>query len=381
MLGDPIDDGGIEVDRFEAFATELLGASGAPEDIAARVAESLVLSDLRGHHSHGTRRIPSYVADSLEARDDGYHIDATARPTVESEGPTHALVDGHHGFGQVAGHEAVEVAVEKAEENGVAMVGVRDATHLGRIGEWSERAAERGMLFTAYVYNHGRVAAPPGSAHRRYSTNPISYGIPTFDALDFPVMLDMATTQVANGKTAEFKAKGEPLPESWTITEDGGSVTDAHAFREGAGALLPLGGLVSGYKGFGLAMITELLGGITADAPVHGETETNRGCAGMFVAVDPTLVTTRETIEERVLALRDYIAETEFNDAIPMGPVAYGDEALLPGEPEHLTERAARERGVPLDEADVAALCDLAVEHGLEDAIPSAFEDRATADD
>ena len=381
MLADPDDGGGIDADQLEAFSTRLLQASGAPEDAAALVAESLVLSDLRGHHSHGTRRIPSYVSDSLQAREDGYGIDPTARPTVESEGPTHALVDGRDGFGQLAGRRAVELAVEKAHENGIAMVGVRDSTHLGRIGEWSERAAERGLLFTAYVYNHGRVVAPPGSAQRRYSTNPISYGIPTFDALEFPVMLDIATSQVAHGKTGEFAARGDPLPESWTITEDGGSVTDARAFREGAGALLPLGGLVSGYKGFGLAMVAELLGGITGDAPVHGEAETNRGCAAMFVAVDPTLVTTRAVIEERVLALREYLAETEYSETIPMGPVAYGDEALLPGEPEYLTERAGREHGVPLSEADVAMLCDLAVEHGLEDAIPPAFDATTAGDD
>ena len=378
MLADHSDDGGIDVADFEAFSARLLQASGAPEDIATLVAESLVLSDMRGHNSHGTRRIPSYVADSHERREDGYGIDPEARPTVESEGPTHALVDGNDGFGHLAGHRAVGLAVEKARENGVAMVGVRDATHLGRIGEWSERAAEQGMLFTGYVYNHGRVAAPPGSAQRRYSTNPISYGIPTFDALGFPVMLDIATTQVANGKTAEFAARGDPLPDSWTVAEDGGPISDARAFRGGEGALLPLGGLVSGYKGFGLAMIAELLGGITADAPVHGESETNRGCAAMFVAVDPTIVTSKQVIEERVLALKEYIDETEYS-GLPMGPVAYGDRAFLPGEPEHLRERACRENGVPLAEADVTMLCDLAVESGFEDAIPSDFEGAASS--
>jgi len=381
VLADLPDDGGIQADRLEAFSTRLLGASGTPADVAADVAESLVRSDLRGHHSHGTRRIPSYLAASLGGREDRYRIEPTARPTVASEGPTHALVDGQDGFGQLAGRTAVDLAVEKAHENGVAMVGVRDATHLGRIGEWSERAAERGVILAAFVYNHGRVVAPPGSAQRRYSTNPVSFGVPTFDALEFPVVLDMATSQVANGKTGEFAARGDPLPEAWTVTGDGGSVTDAQAFRDGAGALLPLGGLDAGYKGFGLAMVAELLGGIGSDAPVHGEAESDRGCAGMFLAVDPTLVATRETVEERVLALQEYVAETEFRESIPTGPVAYGDRALLPGEPEHLTERAGREHGVPLSAADAATLCDLAVEHDLEEAIPSAFDGAVTDED
>jgi uncharacterized oxidoreductase len=374
MLGDPGEDGGIEADRLEAFATRLLETTGAPTDAARLVAESLVRADLRGHHSHGTRRIPSYVASALGDGGDRYRIDPTARPTVVSEGPTHALVDGRNAFGQLAGREAVDVAVETAEESGVAVVGVRDATHLGRIGEWSERAADRGVLFAAFVYNHGVTVAPPGSAQRRYSTNPVSFGIPTFDALEFPVVLDMATSQVANGKTGEFAARGDPLPEAWTITEDGGSVTDARAFRDGDGALLPLGGLVAGYKGFGLAMVAELFGGIMSDAPVHGETDADRGCAGTFVAVDPTLVADRGTVEERVLALREYVAATEFDERVQTGPTAYGDRALLPGEPEHLTERAGREHGVALSAADVATLCDLAVERGMEDAIPAAFD-------
>jgi LDH2 family malate/lactate/ureidoglycolate dehydrogenase len=121
-------------------------------------------------------------------------------------------------------------------------------------------------------------------------------------------------------------------------------------------------------------MVAELLGGIAGDAAVHGEATSNRGCGGMFVAVDPTLVTTREVIEERVLALKEYIEATEYSEDIPTGPVAYGDRAMLPGEPEYLSERAGREHGVALSAADAAMLCDLAVEHGMEDAIPSAFQ-------
>ncbi len=374
MLADTGESGGVPPDELERFATQLLMQSGAPEAIASEVAESLVLSDVRGHNSHGTRRIPTYLSYALEKRENAYAIDASARSTVDVEGPTHAVIDGQNAYGQVIGREAVDLSVEKADENGVAMVGIRDATHLGRIGEWSERAAEAGMLFAAYVYNHGRTVAPPGSAQQRYSTNPISYGVPTFDALEFPIMLDIATSQVAHGKTGEFASQGDPLPESWTVDDDGGVVTDSAAFRSGQGALLPLGGMGSGYKGFGLAMIAELFGGIAGDTPVHGETSFDRGCAAMFVTADPTLFTTRETVEARVTALREYIADTEFSPDIPTSPVAYGDEALLPGEPEHLTEQDRRANGIPLPERDVEDLCALAVEYGIEDAIPSAFE-------
>lgn len=302
-----------------------------------------------------------------------YTIDPSALPRVVSEGPTHARIDGEFAFGQVVGREAVELAIEKAEESGVAMVGIRDATHLGRIGEWSERVTDAGLLFGAFVCGQGGgLVAPPGSAQRRFGTNPVSFGIPTFDALEFPIVFDVATSQVPGGKTAEAAARGAPLHEEWTVDAAGDPVTDAAAFRDGEGALLPVGGRASGYKGFGLAMTAELFASIAGNGFVAAQTDHIRGNAAMFVAADPTMFSTRSEIEDRITALKQYVDDTEFSPHVPAGAAAYGDRAYLPGEPEHRIERDRRSEGVPLPERDVRELCELAAEQGV--TAPAAFD-------
>lgn len=369
-------EGGIAPDELERFAELLFRRLDVPEETAGQVASSLVAADLCGHNSHGVRRILPYERLLRGERDDKYRIDATARPSIEADGPTHARIDGRNAFGQVVGREAVDVAVEKATDAGLGVVGVRDATHLGRIGEWSERATEAGFVFLAFVANQGgSTTAPPGSAERRFGTNPLSFGVPTFDALPFPVVLDMATTQVAAGKVKESVGRGASVPEAWTVDGSGESVTDPEAFMDGEGALLPLGGRTAGYKGFGLSMLTELLGAIAGDGLVTPQTDYQRGNAAMFIAVDPTLLTSRSAVEDRVAALAAYVRETDFSPDVSAGLAAYGDEAYLPGEPEHLVAADRREHGIPLPAGDVLALCELAIELGVEDRIPAEFRE------
>lgn len=372
----------IDADELASFTEELLGAVGAEDDIAAKVADSLVTANVRGHNSHGVRRIPSYTELIEGERDDAYTLDPTAYPTVESKGPTAATVDGQFAFGQLVGRDVVDTAVEKAEEHGMATVGVRDATHLGRIGEWSERAAEAGMIFGAWVNGQGPgPVAAAGSASRLFITNPISFGIPTFDALDFPIVLDIATSQVAEGKFNERWAKGEPLHEEWTVTANGDSVTDPDAFYDGEGAMLPLGGRVSGYKGTGLAVIAELFAGITSDGYVAGQTDRIRGNAAMFMAIDPLQYTTQERIEDRITAVEAHIRSAEYSPNIPVGVAAYGDEYLLPGEAEYRITNDHLENGAYIADEDAAELAELAREYGAGDAAPPSFANLTVSGD
>lgn len=364
----------VPADQLETFAIQILEAAGTSKDIASEVAESLVLSDLRGHGSHGTRRLLSYVIHIFEGRDGGYEVDPTARSRIEQEGPGFAAIDGRNAFGQVVGKEAVEVAVSKATDTGVSVVGIRNATHLGRIGEWSERIAEDGFLFAAFVYNHGSIVTPPGAAQKRFSTNPISYGVPTFDVLEFPIVLDIATSQVAAGKVKERAARNGSIPEGWAVSSDGTSTTDPNSIISEDGAMLPLGGFLSGYKGFGLAMIAELFGALVGNAPVHGQVNAREGCVAAFVTIDPTIFSEKESIRERITALRDYICEAEYDNDVPLGDVGYGDEALLPGEPEYRRTQHRQEHGVPLSVSDLKSLCKLANELDVSE-IPVAFRE------
>ena len=371
-------DGGIGSESLEHFVQQLFVHADAPEESAKQVAHSLVTADIRGHNSHGSRRTPSYVSFMRDELDDKYHIDAHAQPTIEDEGPVHATIDGQFAFGQVVGRTAVDTAIEKATENGLAMVGVRDATHLGRIGEWSERATEAGLIFMAFAGNQGGGhVAPPGSAERRFGTNPLSFGVPTFDALDFPIVLDMATTQVAAGKIKETtKKQDESIPEEWTVTDSGKPLSNATEYMDGEGALLPLGGNTAGYKGFGLSMITELFATIVGDGLITPQTEYQRGNAAMFVAADPTLFTTREEVKAKVSALSEYLRETNYQSHLQTGETAYGDQALLPGEAEYIVSEERRANGIPIPDDEVLALCELAIELGIENQIPQAFKSR-----
>lgn len=352
----------LDAADLEPFLRDLLTAAEVPESTASAVAESLVAADLRGHGSHGSLRVPLYV-DRI--RDDG--LEPGADPVVSDRTATTAHIDGNGTFGQVVGRQAVDLLTERAE-GGVAAVGIRNAAHLGRVGEWAERVADDGYLFAAFVNTGGaaQTVTPPGSADRRLSTNPVAFGVPTFDATDFPVVLDMATSQVAHGKVRERTATGEDLPPDWTTDADGNPISDPNAFEAGAGAMLPLGGRTSGYKGFGLAVVAELFAGIVGDGPVAGQREPPfPENAAMFLAADPLAFTTRASLEDRLAALAAHLASAERREAVPLGPGASGDRALLPGEPEHRTAEERRTSGVPLADGVATSLGDLADELGV----------------
>lgn len=364
----------VRVDHrtLERFGRDIVAGLGAPASTAGRVAESLVGADLRGHTSHGVLRLPLY-AEMVDAD----RLDPEATPTVEAEDEVTATVDGHDAFGQVVGPEAVDLAVSMAADHGTAAVGIRDATHLGRIGEWAERATGAGMGFAAFVNVQGgaQTVAPPGSADRRLATNPVAFGVATFGALEFPLVVDVATSQVAHGKIRERAYADEPLADEWTVTASGDSETDARAFERGAGAMLPLGGTTAGYKGFGLAVVTELFAGIAGDAAVAGQrTHDWADNAALFVAFDPTRFTTEAGVRERVTALADHLRSADYSPSISAGAAAKGEKALLPGEAEHRTAAERREEGIPLPDQIAASLRKLATDRGLGDAVPAAFE-------
>jgi len=360
----------IETDTLEAFATTLLSALGAPADTAGEVAASLVDADRKGHTSHGVLRIPTYarmIADDV--------LVPEADPVVtESTGST-AVVDGQGAFGQHVGHTAVDVLAEKATEHGLAGVGIRNATHLGRIGEWAERAAEQELCFVSFVHTSGGglVVAPAGSTTRRFSTNPLTYGVPTFDRLPFPLVLDMATSQVAHGKLDAYEADGRQLPPEWAVTPEGEPLTDPGemgSFQEDDpwGAIRPLGGTTAGHKGTGLAVMAELFAGLLGGGPVAGQREPSAWFSNgaYFLAVDPTRFGDRGRMAAQVEALVDHVRAAEAHPDVPVGDAASGDEPLLPGEVEYRTAREHDADGIPLPERVVEQLGELATERGID---------------
>lgn len=356
---------GIDHEELERFTTELIHEYGTDRSSAEEVAESLIRADLRGHHSHGVRLFPAKYAPEIE---DG-EIRPSEKPVVEREKPNAAVIDGRRSFGHVAGRRAIETAIEKSADTGISVVSVRNITHLGRIGEWTERAVANGLLFVAFVCNpESQYVAPPGSTERRFSTNPVAVGVPTFEALEFPIVLDMASSQVANGKVMLYGAADRDLPEGWVVSPEGDSITGPERFLEGDGALLPLGGFTSGYKGFGIWVVAESVAAILSDGYVSNESDAPWGNQAAFVTIDPTMFTSRERIEEQVTTMAEYVHETGSIEYSLTG-AASGDRPLLPGEAEYEHSRRQRAEGVELPPRDAFDLTKVTEERNLDDRI------------
>lgn len=335
------------------FATDIVVGWGSPPEIASEIADALVRADLGGHSSHGVRLLPSYHEQIAAGR-----IEPESVPITTPRGETgfvDVAVDGNSAFGQITGRLATDHCVETARENGTAVVGVRNGTHLGRIGEFAERAARRGVLFACFVNGPGiEPVAPFGSADHRLSTNPIAFAVPTFDALPFPIMLDMATSQVALGKIKRRAAEGGQIPPSWTTTADGDPVCDPETFLEGPAALLPLGGRATGHKGFGLSVIAELFAGITGSHVVD-ERETDWGNGAFLLAID--LNDRAEKVERKVSTVAGHLRSAT--------PISKADDLLLPGEYEHRTRNRREADGIPIPVDDADALVTLAETLGI----------------
>ena len=350
----------IDANSLEAYARRAIEACGASPEDAKTVARSLVSADLVGHSSHGVVRLPYYANQVTEGS-----LEPSGAPTIEDAGPF-TQIDGGSAFGHITGQRAVEELLEATQRAGVGIVGIRNSGHLGRIGEWAQRVTDEGYLFASWVNLQGGAQriSPAGTADRRLGTNPTTFAVPSFDALPFDIMFDAATSQVAHGKIIERKGSGEQLPEAWTTTRTGDPVEKATDFENQIGALLPLGGRETGYKGFGLATLTELFASIVGDGPVPTEEDQNwAGNGAAFIAIDPMNFTTRADIQRRVDMLSTYLRSAE--------SIKEGTDVLLPGEPEFLTKKERMANGIPIEDAVTAQLRELATELDIEEEFPS----------
>ena len=186
------------------------------------------------------------------------HLDVNANAAVVSDRGAVMLVDGAFGFGQVVGSQATELAIERARETGLVCMGVRNCHHLGRIGSYGEQCGRAGLISLHFVnvVGHGPLVSPFGGRERRMSTNPFCCVVPRTDGP--PIVLDMATSAIAQGKVRVAYMKGVEVPEGALIDEAGLATNDPKVmFEEPFGSLGPFGA----HKGYGLAVMCELLGG------------------------------------------------------------------------------------------------------------------------
>jgi LDH2 family malate/lactate/ureidoglycolate dehydrogenase len=326
-----------------------------PREEALWVAELLVRANLAGHDSHGVIRIPQY-AQAIQA--------ALVRPgasiEIVKESPSTALMNGHWGLGQVVARRAMELAIRKAKETRISAVGAYNLYHVGRLADYTRMAAEQDLVGIMTVNGGGAspLVAPFGGAAGRLATNPISMACPTGGAV--PFLLDMATSVVAEGKVRVARDRGEKAPEGWLLDSQGRPTTDPHAlYQEPRGAILPLGGS-AGHKGFGLAMVVEILGGILARGGYGGQGADRLSNGTFIVVVDISAFIEPGQFRTDIAELLGYVKRA---------PTAPGVEAIMyPGEPEAIAQQRREREGIPL--ADETWRQIVALAQGLDIALP-----------
>ena len=318
------------------IGVEILAAAGVPTDAGQTVVEHLVEANLTGHDSHGIIRLPQYMA-TIEKGE----INPRARVEVQRETAVAAVVDGCWGFGPVVMEKAVDLGLEKAAHAGIAALTVRHANHIGRLGGYVERIARQEMVGLLFVNMHGGgvIVVPWGGREARLGTNPVAAGVPR--AGGEPLVLDMTTSVVAEGKVRVLRNRAEKVPEGWVVDAQGEPTDDPAAFYgPPRGGILPFGG-AAGYKGYGLNVIVELLGGALSGAGCAGKSRRNGNGVLLLVVNVAHFVPLDEFHRE----VDDLVA---FVKSSPKG--AGFAEILVPGEVESRQRQQRLREGISVDE-------------------------------
>jgi LDH2 family malate/lactate/ureidoglycolate dehydrogenase len=323
-------------DTLHAFVTAAFIEAGLTDDQARQATDTLLVSDLRGVASHGLGRLAGYI-DRIHAGFDN----PNAPLEVIRETPVSLALDANLGLGPLVGPEAMRRTIAKAQEAGLCMTTVRRSNHFGIAGTYARMAAEEGLGGLAMT-NATRLVVPTNGKSPRFGTNPIAFAVPT--ACD-PFVLDMSTSTVPWGKIEIARRAGLPIPAGWGVDADGRTTTDPNLVK----ALTPLGGTkeMCGHKGYGMAMMVEILAG-----PLSGNVWSNHvnrpkeqqlppGTGHFFMAWRIDLFRDPDEFKADMDLICRELHETPAADDAS-GPV------LVPGDPEIEAERRNREEGVPV---------------------------------
>ncbi len=330
----------LDHDRLRDAIAAICAAGGSEEREARIVADNLVDANMAGHDSQGVGMIPTYITNLLNG---GVTLNAHAEIVVDNGAIV--VIDGKSGYGQVIGQEAMEIGIARAKQFGAAVVGLRNAHHIGRIGQWGEQCAAAGLVSTHHVnvIGHEAAVAPFRGSDARYVTNPYCAVMPATDNNPATV-LDFATSFVAMGKIRVARNKGEPAPEGALIGADGKPSRDPNIMytHPRQGALMPFGE----HKGYGLALLNEILPAAMIGA-VGCRPETRfdppKTINNMLsVIIDPLKLVSRERFNSEVDATIAHVKASPAAD--PAKPV------LVPGDPERMTGAKRRAEGVPVDD-------------------------------
>jgi len=315
----------------------ILRAGGSSAGEADLVAEHLVEANLKGHDSHGIGMIPTY-GRHLRA---GLVVPNTPAKVVKDDGPF-LMFDGNRGYGRAVAGEMMSAAIARCRQTGVTVATLANAHHIGRVGVYGEMATAAGLVSLHFVNvtDHRALVAPFRGGDARFSTNPVCIGLPPTERQP-AVLLDMATSAVAMGKVRVARNEGKPAPDGTLIDARGQATRDPHVmYSEPQGAMLPFGG----HKGYGLAVVAELLAGALSGGPTiqPGNARLGGIINNMFaVLVDPARLAGVDWLRREIDGFVDYVKASPAAD--PALPV------LVPGDPERLARAARLRDGIDVD--------------------------------
>ena len=357
----------LKWDMIEDFVNKVFIANGVPEEDAKICTDVLLDADKRGMDTHGLNRLKPIYIDRIQA---GIQSAKTNWEIIK-ETPTTAVIDAHDGMGQVVSYHAMKLAIEKAKEYGMGMVAVRNSTHYGTSGYYTEMAAAEGCIGMSGT-NARPSIAPTFSVQNKLGTNPLAFAFPTDE--EFPFSLDCATSIIQRGEVELRERKGEDTPAGTVIGHDGSAMTDSpailKALLDGTAALAPLGGIgedLGGYKGYGYATVVEVLSSalqqgnyLSMLTGISEEGEKTKFHLGhFFMAVDTEAFMGLETFKK---------IAGEIMRELRAATVAPGEERIYTaGEKEYLTWMERIETGLAVNESVQKELLELRDQAGLDD--------------
>lgn len=351
--------------KLYEFTKKVFLTYGLSDEDAHVCSENLVMSDLRGIPSHGVARLKRYV----DGMDTGV-IMPLAKPEVVKDAPSTATVDGNAGLGQVVGTFSTKLAIEKAKNTGIGAVAVRNSNHYGIAGYYSNMMLEAGLLGISMT-NSAPLVVPTFGKEMIIGTNPISLTAPT--RRNRPFFLDMATSVIPRGKLEVYNREGKPMPEGWAVDASGHVTTDAglvldNMLKRAGGGILTLGGegeLYSGHKGYGMAMIVDILSGVLAGGAYADLVEMKKDGKPAPANVGHFFLALKIENFVELDVFKDLM--DDFIDRLKNSAKADGEERIyIHGEKEYEKQDEYKKNGIPLQEKVYATLKEIAGQRSVD---------------
>ena len=339
-------------EALKKFCTDAFLKFGFTEEESRIIVDVLLTSDLYGIESHGMQRLVRYhkgIENGL--------IKVDAKPEIVFETPVSAVIDGHDGMGQLMGYKAMNLAIEKAKQSGMAIVTVRNSNHYGIAGYYAKMACREGLIGLSMT-NSEAIMVPTFGRKAMLGSNPIAIAMPA-EPYDF--FFDASTTVVTRGKLEVYNKMEKPLPEGWALNKDGNASTDAADVLQNIGAhvgggIMPLGGNTErngSHKGYGYGMLCEIFTAILSMGMTSNHTyiEGRGGVCHGFIAIDPKVFGDAKEIEAHLSSFLKELRES---------PKAEGQDRIYThGEKEVFALKDRMENGIDVNVKTVAEMVDL----------------------